>query len=104
MARLEGFEPPTNGFGSHYSIRLSYRRVSRAPGAADAHSRTVARPMRHPRQTKRPACAGRSSTRSMRMDQLTLTALHAAATALYCVEPMPYKSVAALRVAARACG
>lgn len=31
MVRPEGFEPPTNGFGSHYSIRLSYGRIFEEP-------------------------------------------------------------------------
>ena len=34
VARPEGFEPPTNGFGSHYSIRLSYGREPRSVAAA----------------------------------------------------------------------
>lgn len=41
VARLEGFEPPTNGFGSHYSIRLSYRRLA---GTRRATETLVARP------------------------------------------------------------
>jgi hypothetical protein len=40
VVRPEGFEPPTNGFGSHYSIRLSYGRMPRGAmrrGSAFSH-------------------------------------------------------------------
>ena len=43
LVRLEGFEPPTNGFGSHYSIRLSYRRITpRYSGCRQAFPRADA--------------------------------------------------------------
>lgn len=53
-------------------------------------------------QKRRPACAGRLVD-TTGVDQLTLTALQAAATALYVVEPTPpYRSAAACSEAARA--
>lgn len=66
MVRPEGFEPPTNGFGSHYSIRLSYERVvSCVPGrrcwppdalvAREEHSSGKRRAGLPPVQTPAPA-------------------------------------------------
>jgi hypothetical protein len=42
LARPEGFEPPTNGFGSHYSIRLSYGRMMVRTGMGDRWMRARA--------------------------------------------------------------
>ena len=53
MARLEGFEPPTNGFGSRYSIQLSYRRVFKGLFPAVARSAE-----QWPCDASRPHCRG----------------------------------------------
>jgi len=59
---------------------------------------------RRHRKKDGPLDAGRPLRNDAPADQLTLTALHARASALYSAELAPYNSVAAASVAARACG
>ena len=80
-------------------MRLRRVRTGRRVAAEPSHAQDAAATVfPHEKGARRPE----GTEKPVRRGQFTLTALQAAATALYSVLPAPYRSFAALSVAVRA--